>query len=111
MARRVRWAERAAIDLDKAAEYIARDAPIYAASLVRQAHRAARSLATLAERGRVVPEFEDAQLRELFVSSYRLLYRIADQVVLVTAFVHGARNLAGERESAPDSAPPGAAGG
>jgi len=57
MARRVAWAERAAVDLDKAAEYIARDSPIYAASLVRQAHRAARSLATLAERGRIVPEF------------------------------------------------------
>ncbi len=41
MARRVAWAERAAIDLDKAAEYIARDSPVYAASLVRQAHRAA----------------------------------------------------------------------
>jgi plasmid stabilization system protein ParE len=104
MARRVAWAERAARDLDKAAEYIARDSPVYAASLVRQAHRTARSLATLAERGRVVPEFEDSQRRELFVSSYRLLYRIADEVVLVTAFVHGARDLVGERESA--SIPP-----
>ena len=98
MARRVRWAEGAATDLDEAAEYIARDSRAYAASLVRQAHRTARSLSTLAERGRVVPEFNDSNRRELFVASYRLLYRIADQVVFVTAFVHGARDLAALRE-------------
>ena len=50
MARRVTWAERAAVDLDEAAKYIARDSPIYAAALVKQAHRAARTLSTLAER-------------------------------------------------------------
>lgn len=43
------------------------------------------------------------------MSSYRLLYRIADEVVLVTAFVHGARDLACEREGAASPAPRGAA--
>jgi len=81
MARRVRWAERAAVDLGEAAEYIARDSPVYAASLVSQAHCASRSLSTLAERGRVVPEFNDPNRRELFVASYRLIYRIADEMV------------------------------
>lgn len=51
-----------------------------------------------AERGRVVPEFNDSNQRELLVASYRLLYRIADQIVFVTAFVHGARDLAALRE-------------
>ena len=98
MARRVGWAEPAAADLDEAAAYVANDSRVYAATLVRQAHRAARSLSTLAERGRIVPEFNDPNRRELFVSSYRLLYRITEQVVLVTAFVHGARDLSSWRE-------------
>lgn len=94
MARRVRWAERAALDLEEAAEYIARDSRVYAATLVRRAHRMARSLATLAERGRIVPEFNDPDRRELFVGNYRLLYRIDSDTVYVIAFVHGARDLA-----------------
>ena len=93
MARRVRWAERAASDLVEAAEYIARDSPVYAALFVRRVHRAARSLSRLAERGRLVPELTDAECRELFVGGYRLLYRISGEVVFVTAFVHGARDL------------------
>jgi plasmid stabilization system protein ParE len=103
MARRVRWAERAAVDLGEAAEYIARDSRVYAASLVRQAHRASRSLSTLAERGRVVPEFSDPSRRELFVASYRLIYRIADETVFVIAFVHAARDLAALAKEDPRS--------
>jgi len=93
MARRIRWAEPAVTDLEEAAQYIARDSRVYAATLVRQAHRAARSLATLAERGRIVPEFNDPARRELLVSSYRLLYWVAGQDVFIIAFVHGARDL------------------
>lgn len=93
MARRVRWAERAALDLEEAVEYIARDSQVYAAAFARKAHRAARSLSTLAERGRIVPEFDDAERRQLLVGSYRLLYRVTDQVVFITAFVRAARDL------------------
>jgi len=56
MARRVGWTESAAEDLSEAAAFIERDSPAYAGSLVREAHNAAKSLADLAERGRVVPE-------------------------------------------------------
>ena len=56
MARTVRWAEAATQDLAEAAEFSARDSRFYAMALVREARAAARSLRTLAERGRVVPE-------------------------------------------------------
>jgi len=51
-------------------------------------------------------EFHDTSIRELSVRSYRLIYQVAEQVVYIIGFVHGARNLLAlwEREGRP---PPG----
>ncbi len=93
MAWKVKWTETAWSDLEEAADYIAKESPHYAAAFVRETRDAARSLAYLAERGRVVPEFDDTSIRELFVRSYRLIYQVTEQVVYIIGFVHGARNL------------------
>lgn len=65
MARTVKWAEAASDDLDRIAEYISRDSPNYAAAFAREILDAAQSLAELAERGRVVPEWHETNVREL----------------------------------------------
>lgn len=93
MARKVTWTERAWNDLEGIADYIAKDSPHYAATLVREVRDAARSLAFLAERGRIVPELHDPDIRELLVGSYRLIYEISDQDAYVLGLVHGARDL------------------
>jgi len=107
MARKVTWTEIAWSDLEAAADYIAEDSPHYAAAFVREVRDAARSLAHLAERGRVVPEFSDPSIRELLVRSYRLIYRVAEEAVYVIGFIHGARDLEAlwEREGQPHSGP------
>lgn len=43
--------------------------------------------------GRVVPERGDDRYREVFVYSYRVIYRIDDDQVLVVAVIHGKRLL------------------
>jgi len=91
MARSVRWTLAALDDLDQAAKYIARDSATYAAAFVRDALSTARSLQQYAERGRIVPEFEQDNIRELFVGSYRLVYRVGDRVEIL-AIIHGARD-------------------
>ncbi|MEK7405736.1 MAG: type II toxin-antitoxin system RelE/ParE family toxin [Acidobacteriota bacterium] len=93
MARRIVWTEPAVEDLEAAARYIATDSPRYAAAVVSEAQEAARSLKRFAERGRIVPEFEDPTLRELFVRSFRLIYRIAVDAVYVLGFIHAARDI------------------
>ena len=100
MARTVRWAEAASDDLDRIAEYIARDSPNYAAAFVREILDAVQSLAELAERGRVVPEWHEPNVRELFVGNYRLIYELLDQAVHIVGVIHGARDLSAlwERE-------------
>lgn len=79
--------------LDDAVAYIARDSRPAAERLLIQALEAASSLDTLSERGRVVPEFAQLTVRELFVQRYRLLYEVTLNEVQILAFVHGARDL------------------
>jgi toxin ParE1/3/4 len=93
MARKLRWTNAAVWDLDEAAAFIARDSRFYAVALVREARAASKTLTELAERGRRVPEAGRAEVREISVKSYRLIYEIKPEEVVVLAFVHGARDL------------------
>ncbi len=93
MARKVIWAYAAEEDLDSAAEYIHRDSPAYAASFVIRALEIGRSLSEFPDRGRVVPEFRDRNIREIFVYSYRLIYRVEDDRVSILALIHGRRDF------------------
>jgi len=104
VARTVRWTLAAAGDLEEIADFIRRDSAAYAASFVREALDAVRSLRRFAERGRLVPEIGDEFIREIFVHSYRLIYCVEKRTVFVLAFVHGARDLAAlwqRREGSP----------
>jgi plasmid stabilization system protein ParE len=43
--------------------------------------------------GRVVPEIGQKNIRERFVYSYRVIYRIELEQILVVAVIHGSRLL------------------
>jgi toxin ParE1/3/4 len=87
------WTRAALRDLESAAGFIARDSKRYASTFVREAIAASRSLYTLAQRGRVVPEFGSEEMRELFVCNYRLIYKIRSGTLHIVAFIHGSRDL------------------
>lgn len=93
MDRQVNWTLAALADLESAAEYIARDSPHYAASLITEILAAGRSLSFLSQRGRQVPGLAEPHLRELIVSPYRLIYRVEADCVWVLALVHGRRDF------------------
>jgi len=60
--------------------------------------QAASSLSTMAERGRIVPEFNRPSKRELFVFRYRLIYELGEDEVIVQAFLHSSRDFAKWRQ-------------
>lgn len=93
MDHRVGWSPEALDDIEAIAEYIARDSSAYAAAVVHRIIEASRKLAAFPEIGRVVPELDDESVRELLIYSYRLIYRIKTDTVLVVAVVHGKRLL------------------
>jgi len=93
MAHRVVWSRRAVEDLESIAEYIAHDSPAYAASVVRTVINQTKTLSRFPRSGRKVPEFDDENIRELVAYSYRVIYRIQEEDVLVAAVIHGKRLL------------------
>jgi plasmid stabilization system protein ParE len=50
-------------------------------------------LQEFSELGRKVPEFNDIKIREIFVYSYRLIYKLNQQDILFVAVVHDKRLL------------------
>jgi plasmid stabilization system protein ParE len=79
--------------LDEAVAYVARDNRSAAERLLIDALDAAASLDAFSERGRVVPEWNHPNVRELFVQRYRLLYEVTRDEVHILAFLRGARDL------------------
>jgi toxin ParE1/3/4 len=79
--------------LDEAVAYIAQDSRPAAEQLLVNVLNAAASLDLSSERGRVVPEWNQPSVRELFVPPYRLLYEVMPAEVYILAVVHGARDL------------------
>ncbi len=93
MARKIIWTFEAADDLEAIATYIARDSGFYARSFVREIRDASLSLKEFHERGRMVPEFSNAAVRELFIKEYRLIYRTEESRIVVLGIIHGKRDL------------------
>lgn len=90
---RVIWSPEAVEDVEDIAAYIEKDSPHYARAVVGRFLSVARSLDENPLRGRVVPELSEPMYRECFVYSYRLIYRVDDDEVLVVAVIHGRRIL------------------
>jgi addiction module RelE/StbE family toxin len=93
MAYRVVWSPRALDDVDSIAAYISRDSTAHASAVVTKIIRVTRTLRRFPFAGRMVPEFQDKSLRERFVYSYRVIYRVQEQTVIIAAVIHGNRLL------------------
>jgi plasmid stabilization system protein ParE len=85
------WSPEAAEDLEAIAEYISRDSEFYARAVVTKIVDTAKGLPAFPWIGRVVPELGDNSIRERFVYSYRLIYRVENERILIVAVIHGRR--------------------
>ena len=91
--RGVGWSDQGTRTLGEVIAFIAKDSLADAQRVLRRALDTGASLATLSERGRVVPELQDPVIRELVVFRYRLIYRVDSDRVTILAFIHGARDF------------------
>ena len=76
MAFTLKWSEEALEDIESIATYIEKDSPIYAKSVVSKFFEKAEILQEFSELGRKVSEFRDTTIREIFIYSYRLIYKL-----------------------------------
>lgn len=95
MAGPVRWSPRAVASLEAACEFVAKDSPHYAAVLAKKVVSIVEGIPEFPRAGRMVPEYQDENLRERLFHSYRIVYRIKEDVIEVVAICHAAMPLPG----------------
>jgi plasmid stabilization system protein ParE len=93
MAFRVAWLFQAKQDLKDIVEYYRLTSPRYSQNLAIKIKSATRTLLHFPLRGRIVPEFETTNIREIFVDSYRVTYSVDNNLVAIIAIIHMARDL------------------
>jgi toxin ParE1/3/4 len=89
----VRWTPQAVDDLDAIADHIARDSPQYSSLFVMDVFYAVDRLTQFPQSGRIVPELNDAMVREIILGSYRIIYRRRHDLVEILTVYHGSRLL------------------
>lgn len=103
MDNRLRWSPEATEDLESIAEYIARDSEFYARAVVSEIIDTAARILEQPLIGRTVPEIGNVEIRERFVYSYRLVYKIQGEVIIIAAVIHGKRLLENISDRLPGS--------
>jgi toxin ParE1/3/4 len=87
------WSARATAHLQEITSYIRRGSPKYSKIVAREIVAATRRLKRMPLSGRVIPEFENSNFREIFQYNYRILYQIEGDLVRILGLIHGKRKL------------------
>ncbi len=93
----VSWTIQALDDLDAICEFIARDAPRYAQLFAMQAFESVDRLEMFPHSGRVVPEINKQEIREVILGNYRIVYRLREDEVEILTVHHGAQLLTADK--------------
>jgi toxin ParE1/3/4 len=76
----VNWTDLAIENITDIANYISIDSVTYAELFVRKLFEKVTILESFPESGRVVPEFESNNLRELIFGNYKVVYKIIGEL-------------------------------
>ncbi len=88
------WTDLSVFDLKEIFDYIAKDSKRYAENQVRRIKSKTVILKLEPELGRVVPELEINEIRELIEGNYRIVYRILNKdLVEILTIHHSAREF------------------
>ena len=89
---KVHWTDTAVEHLAKIHAYMAHDSPAYASRVVDRLTRRSKQIGRFPNSGRVVPESDHPQVREVIEGAYRIVYRIKEKQIDVIAVIHGAQH-------------------
>jgi addiction module RelE/StbE family toxin len=90
---KLRWTPHSRADLRAIHAYIARDSPANAIRMIDRLTRRAEQFMAFPLSGRVVPEFQREDIREVIEPPYRIIYRVLSDRIDVLTVMHGARIL------------------
>ena len=90
----INWTTQSVLDLKDIQFYIAKDSKYYAQKTIAKIRFKTQILKTFPKSGRIIPEIEDENYRELIDGNYRIMYKIVNKnrIDMLSIF-HSARDL------------------
>ena len=88
---RVHWTATAIDHLRHIHTYIGQSSPEYALRVIDRLTRRSQQIAQFPESGRIVPEADLPQIREVMEGPYRIMYHITPDQVDIIAVIHGSQ--------------------
>jgi len=88
---RVFWTDVALNQLEAIRDYLSQTSPEYARRVVERLVNRSEQIAVFPRSGRMVPEYEIDEVRQVIESSYRLIYLIREEQVEILAVLHTSR--------------------
>ena len=87
------WSPQSLRDLDGIRAYVAQDSPRYAELVVQRIVAGVERLEAFPESGRVVPEFNRPEIREVILKPYRAVYRYRGEAVEIVTVFRSSRQI------------------
>ena len=90
----INWTFQSKNDLKDIFDYISKDSRLYAKRQVLKIRERTNVLKSQNFSGRMVPEFQNENIREIFEGNYRIIYRVVNEnrIDIVTVH-HSSRDL------------------
>ncbi len=99
----VLWSERARLDVLEIGDLIARDKPQAAAKCVGKILHAVQRTAVFPASGRIVPEIDRSDIREVVFENYRIVYQLSETTIIVLTVFESHRLIDGTLTEQPDT--------
>ncbi len=93
MALKIIWSPRAASNLEEICDYISRDSEYYAALFAKRMVKIIKDIPLFPHSGRIVPEYENENIREKIHGNYRIVYRIKEDAIEIVTIFHDSQLL------------------
>lgn len=87
------WTEDGIQSLEDIIRYITRDSSYYASNFAKKILFSVDKLTDFPHIGRIVPEYNDPDIRELIYQNYRIVYKISKKRIYILLVIHGSREL------------------
>jgi len=90
---RIVWSPQSIRDLRAIRDYIAKDSERYADLTIARIFTAVEQLLQFPQSGRIVPERDDPEIREIIVGPFRVVYRFRGVAIEVATVFRGSREF------------------
>ena len=88
----IRWTPKAVEQLEKIIGYIAKDSEHYAKLTAREIFKRISLLKSNKHLGRIVPELNEHDIREIIYRRYRIVYKIRENVIEIWTIFHSSQD-------------------